>query len=107
MPSPAAGLILLLVLGTVEPLNDDVRARLAGAVDDGDYHDDAFGALVENVDRWTPGFGDARVRLDPDLDRVLFQNSAQRNSGVCRRCTGPPSLDSPRTLSKSLQAQPL
>ncbi len=78
MPSPAAGLILLLVLGTVEPLNDDVRARLAGAVDDGDYHDDAFGALVENVDRWTPGFSDARVRLDPDLDRVLADPAAYR-----------------------------
>ena len=78
MASPAAGLILLLVLGTVPPLPVDVRARIAGAVDDGDYQDDAFRALVENVNRWTPGLGDARIRLNPDLDRVLADPAGYR-----------------------------
>ena len=70
--------ILLLVLATITPLTDDLRARLAGAVDGGDDHDDALAALVEDVDRWTPGLGDARVRLNPDLDRVLADPAAYR-----------------------------
>ncbi len=70
--------IVLLVLATVPPLTDDVRARLAGAVDGGEDRGDAFEALVENVGRWTPGLGDARVRLDPDLDRLGADPAAYR-----------------------------
>ena len=78
MGPSAAGFILGFVLGAVPPLTDDVRARLAGAIDGGEDHADAFGALVENIGRWTPGLGDARVRPDPDLDRVQADPAAYR-----------------------------
>ncbi len=78
MSASASGLIILLTLATVPPLTDDVRARLAGAVDSGEDHADAFGALVENIGRWTPGLGDALVRLNPDLDRLQENPAAYR-----------------------------
>jgi hypothetical protein len=78
MSPSAAGLAFLLVLATVPPLIDDDRARLAGAVDGGGDHADAFEALVGNVSRWTPGVGDALIRLDPDLDRLQENPAAYR-----------------------------
>ncbi len=72
--------ILFLVLGSVGPLTDDQQSRLGAAVDGGDYHEDAFAALVENVGTWTPGLGDTPVRLDPDVDRVLANPAAYRGA---------------------------
>ena len=59
-----AGLIICLALAAVPPLTGDERARLDGAVDGRDQRGEAFAALVENIDRWTPGAGGA-LRPDP------------------------------------------
>jgi hypothetical protein len=78
-----AGLLLCIACAAVPPLTDDQRVRLADAVDGTDHRDDAFAALVENVRRWTPGSGDAPVRLQPDLERMLAHPETYRGT-LCR-----------------------
>lgn len=78
MGIPTAITILFLVLGAVPALTDLQRARLAGAVDGGDHHDDAFAALTGHVGRWGPGLGDTPVRLELDPDHLLADPAANR-----------------------------
>ena len=72
--------ILLLALGTVAPLTDDQKSRLDAAADGGDYREDAFAALLENVGAWTPGLGDAPVRLSTDVALLLADPAAYRGA---------------------------
>ena len=78
--------ILFLTLGNVGPLTGDQQSRLDAAIDGGDYHEDAFTVLLDNVATWTPGLGDTPIRLDPDLGRVLADPAAYR--GALFRLTG-------------------
>jgi hypothetical protein len=73
-----AGLILCAALSAIGPLTDDQRARLDAAVDGRDQRGDAFAALVENVSGWSPGAGEAPVRLDPDLEQMQAEPAAYR-----------------------------
>ena len=75
-----ASVILFVVLGAVPQLTEGDRGRLGGAVDGGDYREDAFAALVEHTGRWTPGLGGAAVRLELDLLRVLTDPAANRGA---------------------------
>ncbi|MCI0363783.1 MAG: hypothetical protein L0219_07870 [Phycisphaerales bacterium] len=71
-------------LGAVAPLSPQQEARLAGAVDgQDDLTDPAFEALVENVRGWTPGLGDAPIRLAPDCAAMLAR-PAEFRGDLCR-----------------------
>jgi hypothetical protein len=78
MGIPTAFAILIVVLGAVPPLTDSDRARLAVVLDGGDFHDDAFAALIEHVGLWGPGLGDTPVRLEVDPDQLLADPAANR-----------------------------
>lgn len=71
------------VFAATPPLSDDQAARLHGAVDGGDYHDEAFLALVENVRTWTSELGDAPIRLNPNFDTML-RNPSEYRGELCR-----------------------
>ena len=75
--------ILWSVLTAVPPLSDDQAARVNGAVDGADYHDEAFLALVENVRGWTPGLGDEPIRLNPDFAAMMEAPASYRGQ-LCR-----------------------
>ncbi len=75
--------LLTLVLFAVPPLSESEQARLASAVDDLDGPDDALAALLEHCSRWTGGPGDAPIRLEPDLQRMLDDPAAYRGA-LCR-----------------------
>ncbi len=75
-----AGVILGIALAAIEPLTEDQRVRLATAFDGRDHQEAAFVALVENVRLWTPGVGDAPIRLQPDLTAMLADPEAYRGS---------------------------
>ncbi len=75
-----AGVILGIALAAIEPLTDEQRVRLATAFDGRDHQEAAFVALVENVRLWTPGVGDAPIRLQPDLTAMLGDPEAYRGS---------------------------
>lgn len=75
-----AGVILGIALAAIEPLTNDQRVRLATAFDGRDHQEAAFVALVENVRLWTPGVGDAPIRLQPDLTAMLADPEAYRGS---------------------------
>ena len=80
---PVSSFILLALLAAVEPLTPDEQQRLAAATDGTDHLDDAFEALLANVRRWTPGLGDAPVRLHPDLEAMGSDPVAFRGD-LCR-----------------------
>ncbi len=92
-----SNLIVLAVLTAVTPLTDDQRARIESAADGRGYREPAFEAMLENVRQWTPGVGDAAVRLNPDFEAMLGDPGAYRGE-LCRlagriqqqRCLDPP-----------------
>jgi hypothetical protein len=88
-----AGLIICLTFAAIPPLTGDERARLDGAVDGRDQRGEAFAALVENIDRWTPGAGDTAVRPDPDFEQMLAEPAAHR--GQLFRVAGTIELQTP------------
>src|SRR2546426_2895307 len=88
--------LLSLALAAVPPLSADHAARLGGAVDGADQHDEAFLALVEHVRTWTAGPGDAPIRLHPDLEAMSAKPADYR--GELCRITG--------TLQQSTQLAP-
>lgn len=77
------GLIMSLLLAAVEPLTADQRIRLQTAYDGRDHQEEAFVALLENVEAWTPGLGDAAIRLHPDLEAMMADPDAFRGD-LCR-----------------------
>ncbi len=79
----APGVILILALAAIPPLSDDQRVRLGDTADGRGYQEAAFDALVENVRLWSPGAGDAPVRLHPNLEAMLADPDSFRGQ-VCR-----------------------
>ncbi len=77
------GLIMSILLAAVEPLTAGQRIRLLTAYDGRDHQEEAFVALLENVEDWTPGLGDAALRLHPDLQALMAEPDAFRGD-LCR-----------------------
>ncbi|MHC4414776.1 MAG: hypothetical protein ACYS0G_05785 [Planctomycetota bacterium] len=78
-----AGFILCLAFAAIPPLTDDQRIRVASAHDGRDHREEAFVALLDNIRQWTPGVGDAPLRLNPDLATMLQRPDAHRGE-LCR-----------------------
>ena len=78
-------ILIAWALGSVPLLTADQSARLAGAVDGTDQHDEAFLALVEHVRAWMPaaGTGDAPIRLRPDF-KAMLDKPAEYRGELCR-----------------------
>jgi len=79
----APGLLMIIVLAAIPPLAEDQRVRLETAYDGRDHREEAFVALVENVETWTEGLADAPVRLSPDFDAMLASPDEYRGE-LCR-----------------------
>ncbi len=77
------GLIMSLLLAAVEPLTAGQRIRLQTAYDGRDHQEEAFVALLENIEAWTPGVGDAAIRLHLDLEAMMAEPEAFRGD-LCR-----------------------
>ncbi|MHC4947022.1 MAG: hypothetical protein ACYTG1_01995 [Planctomycetota bacterium] len=75
--------LILLVLAAVPALTAEQQARLATARDGRDHREEAFAALLENVEGWTGDPGDAPVRLRPDPDRMTGDPARYRGD-LCR-----------------------
>lgn len=91
---------LVLFIAAIPPLTNEQVARVSGAADGADYHDEAFLALVENARQWTEGLGDAPIRLNPNLqamtqDPAAFRGELCRASGTLQQMTrlAPPYQD--------------
>ncbi len=74
----ALAAILSLALAAIPPLGEDQRVRLDDAADGRGYQEAAFDALVENIRQWSPGAGDALVRLHPNLEAMLADPESYR-----------------------------
>ncbi len=77
------GLIMSVLVAAVEPLTADQRIRLQTAYEGRDHQEEAFVALLENIEAWTPGLGDAALRLHPDLEAMMAEPDAFRGD-LCR-----------------------
>ncbi len=74
---------LCLLLGATVPLSPRQTQIVQTAIDGADHHEEAFLALVENVQSWTEGPGDEPVRLQPNYAAMLAEPSHYRGD-LCR-----------------------
>lgn len=75
--------LLCVATGALPPLTNLQRESLDAAIDGEDQRDDAFSALLENVQQWNGEIGDAPIRLKPDYTAMLANPAAYRGD-LCR-----------------------
>jgi len=75
--------LLCFLIAVVPPLTASQHDRLNRAIDGRDQLDDAFFALLENVQQWNGDVGDAPIRLRPDY-AALLADPARYRGDLCR-----------------------
>jgi hypothetical protein len=74
--------VLAALVGAIPPLSDEQRIAIETAFDGRDHREAAFVALIDHARSWTPGLGEAAVRLDPDLGALVAAPAASRGDLV-------------------------
>lgn len=71
------------VRGEIPPLSEGQIARLVTAQDGQDHQEEAFSALLENMELSSGEAGDTLIRLNPDLDSMI-KRPADFRGDLCR-----------------------